>query len=264
MAQVKEILSALEAFAPVRLKMDFDNVGLLAGFSGKEVDRILVALDITDAVIREAVAEQAQLIVSHHPLFFSVNSITDTDRTGRKLTAILSNGISAICMHTNLDAAAGGVNDMLADAAGLTGAVLLHEDAYDEAGTPYSYGRVGTLSSQMKLADYLAFLKKRLNANGLRYHDAGRVVYKVATEGGSGGDDLKYAVAHGCDTYLTSDIKYDVFLEARELGINLIDGDHFCTENVVTSALQKKLSSLFPEIQTKVSSVHGQTAQFFA
>jgi putative NIF3 family GTP cyclohydrolase 1 type 2 len=76
-------------------------------------------------VVDEAIEEKAQLIVSHHPLFFSLKSVADTDRTGRKITALLSHGISAICMHTNLDAAAGGVNDALAEAAGLTGTALL-------------------------------------------------------------------------------------------------------------------------------------------
>jgi dinuclear metal center YbgI/SA1388 family protein len=262
MAKVNDILRALEAFAPVCLKMDFDNVGLLAGFCENDVDRLIVALDITDDVIGEAVREKAQLIVSHHPLFFSLKSVTDADRTGRKITALLSHGISAICMHTNLDAAAGGVNDALAEAAGLSQISLLHEEVFDEAGAPHSYGRVGTLKAPMKLGAYLDFIKGRLNAGGLRYHDAGRDVFKVATVGGSGGGDLRHALAHGCDTFLTADIKYDVFLEAKEMGLNIIDGDHFCTENVVTPVLESRLKSLFPEIRTTVSRVHGQTAHF--
>ena len=188
--------------------------------------------------------------------------MTDADRTGRKVVALLKNGISAICMHTNLDAAAGGVNDVLAEAAGLTGVGLLHEDVFDENGTPYSYGRVGTLTAPMTLGDYLQVVKDRLCAGGLRYHDAGRAVYKVATEGGSGGGDLKYALARGCDTFLTGDIKHDVFLEAKEADINLIDGGHFCTENLVTPLLAEKLTAQFPTVRTTVSRAHRQTAQF--
>ncbi|NMA25444.1 MAG: Nif3-like dinuclear metal center hexameric protein, partial [Clostridiales bacterium] len=119
MAVVKDILRMLEDFAPVRLKMDFDNVGLLVGYAEDQVDRILISLDITEEVIAEAIGENAQLIVSHHPIFFTVNSVTDGDGTGRKITTLLANHISAICMHTNLDAAAGGVNDALAETAGL-------------------------------------------------------------------------------------------------------------------------------------------------
>lgn len=263
MVKVKDILDVLTSAAPTGLKMDFDNVGLLVGFSEDQVDRILVSLDITEDVISEARREKAQLIVSHHPLFFSLSSVTDLDRTGKKITTLLSHHISAICMHTNLDAAAGGVNDALAAAAGLTRTSLLAEEVSDKDGTPYSYGRVGYLKEPLPINAYLQFLKNRLNTGGLRYHDAGREVYKVATVGGSGGNYLKNALSQGCDTLVTSDIKYDVFLDAKELGINLIDGDHFCTENVVTPVLEKKLKEAFPQLAVSISKIHGQTAQFY-
>lgn len=263
MAVVKDILRMLEDFAPVRLKMDFDNVGLLVGYAEDNVDRILVSLDITEEVIAEAIGGNAQLIVSHHPLFFAVNSVTDADATGRKITTLLKNRISAVCMHTNLDAAAGGVNDALAETAGLKQAALLADEVFDDTGRPYSYGRFGYLDKPVKLGDYLAFIKDRLKSRGLRYYDAGRDVYKIATVCGSGGDYLKNALSQGCDTFLTSDIKYNVFLEAREYGINLIDGGHFCTENVVTFVLEKKLEGAFPGICVSVSKVHKQPDMFF-
>jgi dinuclear metal center YbgI/SA1388 family protein len=204
MAKVKDVYGALAAFAPPALKMDFDNVGFLVGFSENDVSKILVTLDITDEVVREAVRENAQLIVSHHPLFFSLKSVTDADRTGRKLTALLTHGISAVCMHTTLDAAKGGVNDALAAAAGLTRTALLSEDVLDEAGLACSYGRVGYLPAPVKLADYLKTLKAALGTGGLRYHDAGRDACKVAVVGGFGGGELKHAAEHGCDTFLTA------------------------------------------------------------
>jgi putative NIF3 family GTP cyclohydrolase 1 type 2 len=157
----------------------------------------------------------------------------------------------------------GGVNDALAAAAGLTRTALLSEDVFDEAGLAYSYGRVGYLPAPVKLADYLKTLKAALGTDGLRYHAAGRDAHKVAVAGGAGGGELKHAAAHGCDTFLTADIKYDVFLEAKELGVNLIDGDHFCTENVVTPVLAGFLREKFPELSVAVSSAHGQTARFF-
>ncbi len=263
MATVKDITNALETLADPALKMDFDNVGFLAGFGGTEVQKVLVTLDITSAVIDEAIAIGAQLIVSHHPLFFSLKTVTDETVTGRKLTKLLRAGLSAICMHTNLDAAVGGVNDALASVAGLTQITNLLDEAHDSAGTPHAYGRVGYLAEPTPLVDYLSRLKKSLKTNGLRYHDAGRPVYKIATVGGSGGSYLEEAITQGCDTLVTSDVKYDVFLDAREQGINLIDGDHFCTENVVTPTLQKKLTELFPELDIIVSSQHSQTAQFY-
>lgn len=261
MVVVQDILAALRAFAPVGRKMDFDNVGLLAGFAEHEVKRVLVSLDITDDVVSEAINEKAELIVSHHPMFFSLSGVTDEDRTGRKVIRLISNGMSAICMHTNLDAAEGGVNDALAEAAGLTGVQLLIEEGRDGAG-PYSYGRIGRLAAPMTFNEYLPQLKKSLHSNGLRYHDASRPVSLIATVGGSGGSYLKHALALGCDTLVTSDIKYDIFLEAKELSINIVDADHFCTENVVTPVLRKLLSDAFPDIAVCVSKSHGQTVKF--
>lgn len=263
MTTVKEIYAKLQDVAPLGRKMDFDNVGFLVGIAEHPVHRILVSLDITDEVVQEAVETQAQLVVSHHPLFFSLKSVTDSDRLGKKIVSLLTNQISAICMHTNLDAAEAGVNDALAKTAGLTNILLLTPEGEDLDGTPFSYGRIGWLSEDMAMGDYLAFIKERLQTDGLRYHDAGRPVRKVAVVGGSGGSYLGSVAAQGCDTMVTADVKYDVFLEAKELGINLIDGDHFCTENVVTPVLEKMLNDAYPEITVSLSKRHKQTARFY-
>ena len=117
MADVGQIFEYLNELAPVELKMDFDNVGLLVGNADDKVDKCLVALDITDEVIEEAVRLGAQLIVSHHPIIFgAIKSVTAEDLVGRKIIALIRNDISAICMHTNLDIAEGGVNDVLMSA----------------------------------------------------------------------------------------------------------------------------------------------------
>jgi len=314
MPSVKDINEYLSLIAPLNYKMDFDNVGFLVGCAEAEVSHILISLDITSDVITEALDTGAQLIVSHHPLFFSLKTVTDQDIIGRKIVRMLSGGLSAICMHTNLDAARGGVNDALAAAAGITHepdeafevgiqedqiiigqaelftvneadplainqayplasgqanqftfgqAELLNEDGFLPYGEPFSYGRVGYLKSPCSLPEYLASLKKALGTNGLRYHNAGRDVYKVAVEGGSGGDAFSHAIEKGCDTFITADIKYDVFLEAKELGINLIDGDHYCTENLVTGVLAEKLRGAFPSVNVSISAKHKQTTQFY-
>lgn len=262
MSTVYDLFCNLNQMAPVSMKMDFDNVGFLVGFHDASVSRVLLALDITDAVIAEAIESRAELIISHHPLFFTLKSVTDSDRIGRKITTLLAHRISAICMHTNLDAAFSGVNDALAAAVGITDPRLLAEDGVDETGKPYGIGRYGCIPEKMQMTDFLAYVKKQLHTNGLRYHDAGIPVHKVAVLGGSGGSSLADACARGCDTFLTADIKYDTFLEAKERGINLIDGDHFCTENVVIPVLHKRLQKAFPNIEISVSRVHGQTVQF--
>ena len=262
MSTVRDILNALWSFAPKERKMDFDNVGLLVGRSDRKVDRILTCLDVTDWTISEAIERGAQLIVAHHPVFFSISSVNDDDIIGRKIIRLLENNMSAISMHTNLDAADNGVNDALARKAGIAEPELLTVEGQDMRMIEYSCGRYGKLKESMEFSDYLRFIKEQLGANGLRYHDAGKKVDKVAVVGGSGGSYLKYAVEKGCDTLMTADIKYDVFLEAKELGINLIDGDHFATENVVVPVLTRYLAGRFPEIDVLISENHSQTAQF--
>ena len=115
----------------------------------------------------------------------------------------------------------------------------------------------------MRFEEFLGLCKTVLNANGLRYHYAGKPVKKLAVMGGAGGSSLMDAVSAGCDTYVTSDIKYNSFLDAKELGINLIDADHFCTENVVVPVLADKLAGRFADVSFAISEIHKQTAQFF-
>jgi dinuclear metal center YbgI/SA1388 family protein len=266
MITVNDVCKYLYSIAPAEAKMDFDNVGFLVGRGEAVVSKILVSLDITHDVITEAQDAGAELIVSHHPLFFSLNSVTDADVTGGKVVRLLSGGLSAICMHTNLDAARGGTGDAFAAAAGIDNdggmADLLSEDGKLADGSVYSYGRAGYLKSPCSMQEYLEMLKKSLNTAGLRYYDAGREVRHVAVVGGSGGNMLHFAIKQNCDTFVTADVKYDVFLDAKENGINLIDGDHFCTENLVTGVIADKLKAAFPETEVIISKSHGQTVRF--
>ena len=262
MTTVYDVFRALDSLAPVERKMDFDNVGILVGRRYAPVNRILVALDVTDDVISEAVTESADLIVTHHPVIFQpVKSITDETPGGRHLLRLIGAGIPVISMHTNLDAADRGVNDALARSVGLKNVALLAVDGTDSEGAAYCCGRIGETDGPMALDEFLPIVKRALGADGLRYCDAGAEVRRVAVVGGSGGSYLRAAADAGCDTMVTADVKYDVFLTAKECGINLIDADHFCTENTVVPVLSQYLKETFPELPVVVSSRHGQTAR---
>lgn len=253
MATVRELFDYLCTLAPLELQEDFDNAGLLLGRGSAEVERALLALDITDEVVSEAIGRKAQLILSHHPVIFGgLKAVTD-ENGGEKLLRMAENGIAAICMHTNLDIAKGGVNDVLLKLLGAAG-----DESLDGSGC----GRVGLLEKPIPLEDFLRLCKERLHTRGLRYFSAGKDVYRLAVMGGSGGGALAEAAGKGCDTYVTADIKYHQFLEAKELGINLIDADHFCTENPVIPVLAGKLRRSFPETEFIVSACHGQTVLF--
>lgn len=254
MPSVRQIFDTIESWAPLSLQMSFDNSGFLLGRADRQVTRCLLALDITLPVIREAEELGAELIVSHHPLIFDpLRSLTD-EGDGQKALELAEKGIAAVCMHTNLDIAPGGVNDVLLRLLGAE-----PEEALDAEGC----GRIGTLPEPLPLADFLPLCKEKLQSAGLRYHDAGRPVRRLAVMGGAGGDELHCAIEKGCDTYVTADVKYHVFLEAAEKGLNLIDADHFCTENPVIPDLARRLREAYPHVDFCVSRVHGQTIRFF-
>ena len=255
MNTVKEIFEKLCEIAPLELQLEYDNAGFLIGRSDAPVKKALLSLDVTAEVVEEAITRGAQLIVSHHPVVWdAMRSVTERVPGNGKLLRLLENGIAVISMHTNLDMAKGGVNDVLISLLGAK-----NEGVFDEEGC----GRKGSLEKPMPLEDFLSICKEKLNSRGLRYHDAGRPVEHIAVLGGSGGSNLIGAWQAGCDTFVTADVKYSVFLQARELGINLIDGDHFCTENPVVPVLAEKLRAAFPETEFVISELHDQTARFF-
>lgn len=262
MASVREIEAFLFSKAPRELAMEWDNVGLLVGFPDREVKRLLVALDITGEVAEEAVALGADLIVAHHPVmncaWEKVQTIREDTVQGSLLIRMLTNGLSGICMHTNLDAVEGGVNDALARKLGLTDIAQLHQDGVDPAGRPYGIGRTGMATGFDNTEQFARFVRDALDARGLRLEDGGKPVRKVAVGGGACGGMLRDAAGQGCDTFVTADVKYDVFLEARAMGINLIDAGHFSTENVVCPVLEGWLKQGFPQIQVFRSQRHKE------
>ena len=264
MATVRDIFAQMDQWAPFETQMDFDNAGFLVGRGEREVRKILVSLDITEPVADEAAEWGADLIVAHHPVIFHpVKRLTDETPTGRTLLALAERGIAAICAHTNLDAVAGGVNDALAQKLGLVQIEQLHQDGVDASGRPYGIGRVGnTVGAPMYAPAFAAFVKEALGANGVRYVDARRPVRRVAVGGGACADMLRDALALGCDTFVTADVKYNGFLDAKALGVNLIDAGHYPTEQVVCPVLAKWLSSGFPQVEIVPTNRHKEVFSY--
>lgn len=251
-----EIERALYDWAPRESAMDWDNVGLLVGDPTQPVTRVLVALDVTQQVAEEAAEVGAELIVAHHPVmncaWHPVQSLRADDAQGKLLRFLVQRGIGACCMHTNLDAAAGGVNDCLARALGLSALSPLNDE---------KIGRVGTLSCEIPLEEFLHTVVKSLSCGGLRYRDGGRRVHRVAVGGGACRDYIPQAIALGCDTFVTSDLRYNDFLDTH--GLNLIDAGHYPTENVVCPALRDYLSESFPQLSVICSATHRDAIQYY-
>lgn len=259
---VQEILSYVNSLAPKHMKCDWDNVGLLCGRRDQEVKKVLVALDPFLDVCEEAAAVGADLIVTHHPLIFRApKTITTDDTVGQCILFLASHGISAVNAHTNLDQAPDGVNDVLAQTLGLNNIEVLNPEGSDEQGRPWGLLRTGSVA-EMPLTDFMTLVKAKLHTPTLRYVDGGKPVRRVAVGGGSCGDELYEALAAGCDTFVTADVKYNQFWDAADLGLNLIDAGHFYTENPVCAALAAKLRTQFPEVEV-VLSTHSDCMKFF-
>ncbi len=256
MITVQQVEQKLFDWAPRQLAESWDNVGHLVGDPDREVRRILVSLDITERVVQEAADGGFDLIVSHHPVmnctWHPVQTLRTDDRQGRILTKLTENRISAICMHTNLDAAEGGVNDVLAQKLGLEGLTPLTEE---------KIGRIGTLKCEMPLVEFTRFVIESLGCNGLRYTDCGKPVHRVAVGGGACGDYIPQAIAAGCDTFVTSDLRYHDFLDTTEL--HLIDAGHFPTEDVICEPLVTYLQRAFPTAIVMKTAAHDcETIQY--
>ena len=258
MPTVRELEAALFELAPREGTMDWDNVGHLVGDPAQEVSRCMVALDITHAVAEEAIAEGCQLIVSHHPImnckWSQVQTVRDDTFQGSLLTRLLRSNVSAICMHTNLDVAEGGVNDILARALGIR---------EPERFTREGVCRCGWREEPMALPEFVRFVSRALDCNGVRYAGAGKPVRRVAVGGGACGEFEDAAIAAGCDTFVTSDLSYHQFVDAKVKGVNLIDAGHFPTEDPVCEAVIAFLSQRFPGLHIQKSAVHNDAIQYY-
>lgn len=262
MTTVKDVLSFLESLAPAYMKENWDNVGLLCGDPDCPVHKILVALDPFESVCYEAHDCGADLIVTHHPLIFQpLKSITTQTSIGRSILFLCEKGISAINAHTNLDCAPGGVNDTLAKLLELEDISVVTPSGMDENGQEWGLLRMGY--RDCSLAEFLAHVKDKLGTPALRYADGGKCVHQIAVGGGSCAGELMQAYRAGCDTFVTSDIKYNQFWDAADLGINLVDAGHFYTENPICAVLAEKIQAAFPEIEVILSEKHADCMKFF-
>ena len=262
MATVKDIFDFVSTVAPAYMKESWDNVGLNCGRMDKKVHTILVALDPFEGVCKEAAEIGADLLVTHHALLWNPGFITDETQQGRNTLFLIEHGIPCINAHTNLDCAPGGVNDTLAQVLGLKDIRVVKPAGTDENGQEYGLLRCG-FADEQPLEMFLQHVKNALDCPGLRYADGGKPVHKVCVGGGACGSELMDAYKAGCDTFVTADVKYNQFWDARDLDMTIIDAGHFFTENPVVKVLADKIATAFPEIQVVISKTHTDCAKFF-
>ena len=248
MTTVQQVYEEMQRIAPLELAESWDNPGLLVDCGGT-VQKVLVTLDITPEVVEEAARKHCEVIVAHHPVIFSpLKKIGPQDVPCQLVRA----GISAICMHTNLDAAEGGVNEVLAGIFGMKNLETFADGC----------GRVGEI--ELNSVKGLAYqvqkeLASRCNLpeNGpavqIKLVDNGRMVKRLAVISGAGGSLFEEAIAVGADCLLTGEANHHHAIDAKRLGLSLIAAGHYATEFPVTAAVAEKLRAALPELEVLVS-----------
>lgn len=228
---LRELMNTMETIAPKALAEEWDNVGLLVGDAACEIDTVVVVLDATVSAIRFAKEQGAQAIVSHHPLIFSpVRAV----RAPSALYTLATSGIACFAAHTNLDAAAGGVNDALAAAIGL-------QNVREAFG---GIGRVGELAEALTPVGFAQTVGQALGT-AVQLKEGATSIRTVALVGGAGGDFIAECEA---DAYLTGEVKHHEWLEIPE-DLTVAAAGHYATEVVVVKPLAERLQELCPALR---------------
>ena len=244
---VGNIFDALDRWAPfsTAIEMDgfVDNVGLLIGNRNHEVNRVGIALDLTTSVIEQAIAQDIDLLISHHPVIFSPIKRIDFSSPIGLLTR---HGIAAICAHTNLDGAKNGVSALLAEKAGLLDIQPLGDP---KSPNDLSLARVGHLPSPMTTHDFSAMIRENLSAKAVQYNSGKtQKISTIAVCSGGGSSFLDAAIASGADAFLTGEVSHHHWLAAKEVGIALITAGHYVTEQICKKQIKNYLCNLFSDL----------------
>ena len=243
--QCKEIMQVIEAAYPRSAALDFDNVGLLAGRAGKEVNRVYLALDATDAVIDRAIEAGADMLITHHPLIFSpMKRVTDEDFIGRRVVKLIQSDIAYYAMHTNYDVL--GMATLSEKILGIKNSQVL-DVTMCEDGNEEGIGRVGNLEKPMTLEECCVYVKHKLKLGSLKvFGDMNGIVSRLAVLPGSGKSAVTPAIAKGADVLVTGDIGHHDGLDAVEQGLAVIDAGHYGTEYIFIDDMKHFLEDKLP------------------
>ncbi|MBQ6820280.1 MAG: Nif3-like dinuclear metal center hexameric protein [Clostridium sp.] len=253
MKRVKDIIKIMEDFAPVNLKEDFDNVGLMVGDKEKEVKKVLLALDCTLKVIEEAEDKNIDLIITHHPLIFNKPSCITTDSLiGKKIIKLIKSDISVYSSHTNLDSAREGLNETIVNILGYNSKELIEENK-NSRDSNEGLGRIVRLDNPIKIDSLINNVKKKLNIEALKVVKAKEEVSTIAIINGSGSSFLKEAYKRGADCVITGDTTYHFASDYKEMGVSIIDTGHFSSEWIVFLEVIKKLQDKLTDVEIIVS-----------
>ena len=248
---VQNIYDLLDAVAPFEAQEAYDNSGLLVGSRNQEVTGVLFALDVTEAVIREAASLGANLIVTHHPLMFDpVRRVTDQTFEGKMVMRLIQQGISLIACHTCLDRAPGGINDALAECCALL-------DVEGEG-----FVRAGNLPQPMKAGELKEYLAAALDTDVRLMGNPEIMVSRLGLCSGAGGSEWQEAAALGAEAFLSGEVKHHLALAMADAGIPCFECGHFATEQPGIFALADALQSALNQVEYRLAIFKTKTGAY--
>jgi len=259
--KISDIIDHLESIAPGYYQEEYDNSGLITGDISAECSGILVSLDCTEEIVKEAYEKKCNLIVSHHPLIFRpIRRIDPSNETGRTLMAAIKSDITIYAIHTNLDNIISGVNATIADRLDLINREILLPKAGESA---VGSGMIGDLRKAIPERQLLKDLQVQFNIPVIRHSPlTGKPVSRVALCGGSGSFLISSALQKGAGFFISADIKYHAFFEGvKEMVI--ADIGHYESEQYTIGLLCQVILKKYPNFAVLKSGIVTNPVNYY-
>lgn len=243
---LKEIISIIHKHYPPQLAYEWDNSGLILGDPDRNINKLLLSLDVTPATLEEAIEARADCIISHHPFLFSgIQSITANSFHGKIILKAAEHKIALFAAHTNMDTAPQGINQKLSKLFGLKNSVAIEGNTQiEDAGL----GQIGTVEPTTLLA-LCQKTKELLHVPHLRFSgEPNQIIHKIAIGSGSCSELIPNAIQLGADVMITGDLKYHTCLEFASKDFSIIDAGHFPTEQIAIDMFYQLLRDCDIEI----------------
>jgi dinuclear metal center YbgI/SA1388 family protein len=266
--KILDITSFLETIAPPALQENYDNAGLITGNTNWNCTGAIISLDATEEVVHEAIANNCNFVIAHHPIIFSgLKKITGSNYVEKTITAAIKNDIAVYAIHTNLDNVLHGVNAAIADRLGLINRQVLQpkNDILPLEDTNYQIGSglLGELPEPFSETDFLNNIKEKFNLSVIKHTGLlGKPVKKVALCGGAGSFLIGAATAAGADFYISADIKYHEFFDANDRLV-IADIGHYESEQFTIDLLFDILREKFPTFAVLKTGVKTNPVHYF-
>ena len=268
--KIKEVIDALERFAPLPLQEKYDNAGLQVGLTEAEVSGALLCLDVTERVVDEAITKGCNLIVAHHPLIFrKLSQVTDANYVQRTVIKAIKNDIVIVAMHTNLDAAFGGVNFKIAEKLRLRdvrffGREKVVTNPLTDKKVTGGDGVIGCFDTPLAADDLILLLKKEFDVECVQANELlRRDIRTVALCGGSGSFLLQDAINAGADAFITGEMGYHEFF-GHEQEIQLCVIGHYQSEQYTTEVLRDVIERDCPGVKCCISEINTNPIVYFS